>query len=335
MKSVFSSLELLLPGLFENWQQWIQAGNQTEGIPALGWLIKQARSDNSGLKSFEQVLWRAFDPGISTADELPVGQLRAGMSDGFFVAVDLVHMAIAMQQVQLLGPSDLQLEAGEAAAVQALLQPHLSQEGIELYLDSQGSGWLHVPADPAMSTTPLSQVMQTCHALQLPVGADVVRWHRLSNEIQMLLHDAPFNQQREAQGLKPVNALWLWGAGVIQRPFRPIIKQVLADHELANLLAVQSSVPVTSIPDSFSELMKSVMTDRPLLVLDTLFSPYLQDDFLTWNARLLQLEQAWFKPLRQALQKGEIAALTLLGSNGQCFYLRARKGWQLWRNFQG
>ena len=33
------------------------------------------------------------------------------------------------------------------------------------------------------------------------------------NELQMLLHDHPVNQAREARGELPVNSLWLWGGG--------------------------------------------------------------------------------------------------------------------------
>jgi hypothetical protein len=39
---------------------------------------------------------------------------------------------------------------------------------------------------------------------------------RLQNEVQMLLHEHPINQQREQKGLLAVNSFWLSGTGVSQ-----------------------------------------------------------------------------------------------------------------------
>ena len=47
----------------------------------------------------------------------------------------------------------------------------------------------------------------------LPSGAGAADYRRLQSEIEMALHDHPVNQKRHADGLQPVNSLWVWGGG--------------------------------------------------------------------------------------------------------------------------
>ena len=41
-------------------------------------------------------------------------------------------------------------------------------------------------------------------------------WYKLLNEMQMFMHQHDVNQQRQQQGLLPLNSLWFWGGG--ERP---------------------------------------------------------------------------------------------------------------------
>lgn len=65
----------------------------------------------------------------------------------------------------------------------------------------------------------------------LPSAADCADWRRMWMNLQVELHNAPFNQAREARGLKPLNALWFWGGGQGWQPACsvPKIKSVSAD----------------------------------------------------------------------------------------------------------
>ena len=47
----------------------------------------------------------------------------------------------------------------------------------------------------------------------LPAGRDGAQIRKLTNELQMLLHEHPVNIRRAARGLAPVNSIWLWGFG--------------------------------------------------------------------------------------------------------------------------
>ncbi|HEX4843146.1 MAG TPA: hypothetical protein VFV57_05705 [Limnobacter sp.] len=47
----------------------------------------------------------------------------------------------------------------------------------------------------------------------LPMSDDCAHWRRMWLNMQVELHNAPFNAAREQHGKKPLNALWFWGAG--------------------------------------------------------------------------------------------------------------------------
>ena len=47
----------------------------------------------------------------------------------------------------------------------------------------------------------------------LPAGEAAARHRRLTSEIEMALHEHEVNKERQAEGLQPVNGLWLWGGG--------------------------------------------------------------------------------------------------------------------------
>jgi hypothetical protein len=50
--------------------------------------------------------------------------------------------------------------------------------------------------------------------MTLPRGADAAQVRRWSSELQMLLHQAGTNAERENLRRWPINSLWLWGGGV-------------------------------------------------------------------------------------------------------------------------
>jgi hypothetical protein len=113
---------------------------------------------------------------------------------------------------------------GEAAQLCAALNEHFA-----------GRAWRFCAASaapvcaarqvPGIETVPLSQAAGRNVRGLLPKGAEAARWHRVFNEIQMLLFAHPVNEAREARGELPVNSLWLWGGGVnapLQKPYASV-----------------------------------------------------------------------------------------------------------------
>jgi len=127
---------------------------------------------------------------------------------------DPIHVAIGRDSLivhPLEGalPIDDEADALIAAANDCLA-------GSDAELRRCGAHWfLHTAHAWAMQPPPLDAILGA--AFTLPDAdadaGEARRWSRLHNAIQMSWHEHLVNQQREADGAPPINALWLHGGG--------------------------------------------------------------------------------------------------------------------------
>lgn len=140
------------------------------------------------------------------------------------------HWQIGLDQVQVLPPAELALTAEESQALLASVQPLLTEDGVQLRPE-RPDAWLatgerlHGLCMPSIQRA-AGQVLARS-ALQRSRDAAQSAWlQRLLGELQMLLHEHPVNQAREAAGLWPVNAIWIDGAGTLAAavPHNPLVR---------------------------------------------------------------------------------------------------------------
>ncbi|MBB5204281.1 hypothetical protein HNQ51_001595 [Inhella inkyongensis] len=138
--------------------------------------------------------------------------LSAGLAPGPWALLSPLHLQLDAQQAVALPITDLQ-PAESAALFEALSVLFPAAEGWRTQtLPEGGCGtWLLAhPQLESLRVASLARVVQRPLTPWLPSE----RWlRRLQNEAQMLLHDHPVNQAREAQGRLRVNSVWLWGSG--------------------------------------------------------------------------------------------------------------------------
>ena len=177
----------------------------------------------------ERALARAL--GLPGADgELPwaawhVAQLGAAApaapQDAAWAFITPCHWQVRTAHVTLDDPAALGLDEAASRALLAVMAPWFAQDGITLHYD-QPTRWLaqgEVFAGLA------------CAALDRALFRDVRAWvqgaqqhaglRRLHSEMQMLLYTHAWTEAREAQGLPPVNAFWVHGAGRWSAPAAP------------------------------------------------------------------------------------------------------------------
>lgn len=162
----------------------------------------------------------------------------------------------------------------------------------------------------------------------LPEGEDARLWQRTMNEAQVLLHNHPVNQAREAAGRRPANSLWFWGAGTLDHGSITPPPAVQSLEPLARGLARAGAVEPTS-PDATSALQQDTV-----VVLDTLLPAARQLDLDAWRANLSNIEREWFAPLAAALRDGRLQTLILTAPGDRnTVELEVRFGdrWKFWR----
>lgn len=139
---------------------------------------------------------------------------QAGERPGVWIAAaDLVHLEATMDRpcLQALGRSEL--PKSELNALFDYLQQSLPQDSPYAFARIDRFGYLR--GDQAIATATVSAV--TVDGLEpgdyMPSGGVARSYLTLTSELQMLLHEHEINVRREAQGLRTINAVWLWGGG--------------------------------------------------------------------------------------------------------------------------
>ena len=136
------------------------------------------------------------------------------------------YWQVGTDHITVHDPAQLQLTQQDAQTLLEIVGPWLAEEGLQVQADTP-TRWLMqgplladlpMPSLERVQGQDVRQWMQ--HQAQNPhISASQRRamqvWQRLHSELQMLLYTHPFNDARQAQGLAPVNAFWLHGAGCL------------------------------------------------------------------------------------------------------------------------
>lgn len=176
--------------------------------------------------------WAALQ---ARADGVEVGQRPWGL-------LTPVHWHVGREHITLADPQALALPTDESRTLFEAVKPLFEDDGGSLTWAADDRWYLcheHLADLPCAS---IDRVIGRNVDLWLRGDPQAsaeqlarVRWvRRLQNEVQMLLHQHPVNEAREARGALPVNSFWLSGCGRAQRA----TAQVTVDDRLrAPLLA--------------------------------------------------------------------------------------------------
>jgi hypothetical protein len=295
-------------------------------LPALETLLARGRS--SGLAGASLERWLATTFRIAAGPDLPLAALSllgdgGDPGSGCWLEADPVHLRVHRDQVLLAAAG--KLTARESQELIAALNAHFAEDGLEFTAPVPQRWYVRLRDEPRIRTTPTAEAVGQRIESLLPQGEDGARWRRIINEAQMLLHDQPCNEAREARGELPVNSVWLWGAGQLPGiPRDAPYAAVWSSHPLATGIALTSRLQSRALPQSGPQFLEEVGSDSisrapQLLVLDALRGA-LGAGLEGWQAALKEIEARWFAPLLDGLKRGQLASLTLhaLGSLRGC-----------------
>jgi hypothetical protein len=179
---------------------------------------------------------------------------------------------------------------------------------------------------------PLSQAVgRNVHGL-LPKGAEAMHWHRIFNEIQMLLFNHSVNEARELRGELPVNSVWFWGGSATDVSLQKNYQSVGADEVLPEMFAAVAGIPFTGWPRQWGSQEGD---GEQLLVWAGLRRALQCGDLAAWRDALQDFETGYARPLWQALRSGKIAQLrvdVLGGDDVRRVSLNRADTWAFWRS---
>lgn len=306
-------------------------------LPALAYLLGRGRRAMRPFEPLDRELARAFLHPLPESDEttLPLAAIRhlgenaaaVAQRDAHWLCADPVNLSFAREHLLLNEFPDGDLSEGET---QAMLESLNAQFGDLGHFEACAPNrWYLRLAQPAAARFyPLHDVIGRPIKDFLPEGADARLWQRSMNEIQILLHNHPVNEAREARGQRAANSVWFWGAGALASSLPRPAPTVQAGDPLAAGFARAAGI-APEAPDC-----AKAMRSNTLVVLDTLLKPALQLDIDRWRSELQILERDWFAPLRDALRTGRLNSLVLTapGDRGTLALTQTSADrWKFWR----
>lgn len=214
-----------------------------------------------------------------------------------------------MHGARMMGHGDtLRPAEDDAAALAPALQAVFAGHGIGFDAPHPARWYLRLPADTVLPAFAVpDDVLGDDLYEHLPQGDTGRRWRALLTETQVVLHTHPWNQQRAARGLQPINSLWFWGQGTLPQAVSTAHAQVRSRDALLQALAQAAGVQVDG-----ADAVDALVDLRQL-------------------RSLQQLGHDAIRPLLQALRRGELRRLVLDFEDGLRFVLEPGQRWQFWK----
>lgn len=342
MKAGSLHLTLLVPGL-RGTDAGIRDGMGMSVLPAahgpaLMQLLARGRRMRVPADS-DALRYRLLGYALSESHDHPDAWLSyqfdtGAVAPGALLRADPVHLRADRSRLLLFDAAHLHITPHEAQALAELFNRHYAAEGLRLELPVPARGYLHLPQQPELRTTPLMQAIGRDVDACLPAGRDAREWHRFLNEVQMLLHDHPVNRAREARGQPSINSLWLWGGGQPLTAVASDWQRVWSDDPALRGLTWLNGIRGSEAPADAQAWLGEVVDGRHLLTLDALRPAVAYGDLEAWSAEAERLESSWCAPLVRALRQGRLRELRLYPGDGHVYRVTRWDLWCFWRRFR-
>lgn len=291
--------------------------------PALHRIRSRSRLSPVLGETIEAVLLSKF--GVKRQRDWPIAPF-ARLGDGeqpdraYWLCADPVHLHADRDALVMVDASRFTLDTTEAGSLVGTLNEYFSGDSIVFSAPTAKRWYVKLPHAPDIETVPLREAAGRSVGELLPRGKDALAWHRRFNEVQMVLHDHPVNQEREARGVPPVNSTWFWGGGILPDLINSNWVHVWSCDALSRGLSIAAAIRSTPPSQNFDQWLSEAEPGAHLIVLD--------------DAQLGDIEQ-WLTSAMQALRSRVLTELRLSvvwKERVRCFALTRGDLWKFWRS---
>jgi len=290
--------------------------------PALAALLSRTSGQTltaaeDGARVLPHEAWLARELGLgSGADSAPLaaavmrgyGQAPAV---GYWFIVQPIHVQMARTHLTLADPRRLRLADADSRALFELARPYFEESGKPLVYGGADTWFMRADDWSALQTATPDTVTSMNLSDWIPEGPNAIAFRKLQNEIQMLWHEHPVNEARQARGLTPVNSFWAWGGAAAPAP---AARATLAGAGAPGWLSALAQPALREA--TLAQLLAHTGDNRQrIAMLGDLIEAGSAGDWSDWLLHMQRLEQDWFAPLLAALQDGRVAQVRLVMSH--------------------
>jgi len=305
-----SSLDLIIPGLFNLPLAVLDPAFVEKDLPALNYFLRYASSISNQCFDLEPILSASM--GWQNFPVLPFAQA--------YVSQD----AADRHQYLLFRPVHLKADMHNAI-IDPIEDIQINIEDINILINDL-SDYFKVDCDIRFiaGSTCLIRLKQCDPPRHYPHYLSVIGkkadpfteqskamlpWYQLMNEMQMYLHQHEINQRRQQTGLLTINSLWFWGAGS-RLPESGSSASWFCDDEL---LSQFGRVSGNQVVDTSG--LETTCFDQHNLIIDLSVLQAMKTHAESNIQALLQgIEQKLFQPLLAAVSKQQCSLRLRAGS---------------------
>ena len=225
---------------------------------------------------------------LPIAPVLLLGQSTLAVNPNDVIAcLQPVHLHATRDHLILMAQSQIDLTESESVKLLQVALPFIEEDfGNKILFQGQRDWFISAGQFASLATHSIDQAHGRNIDWWMPRDTNEVGiaklWRKLQNEIQMLWHIDPVNEEREQRGYPSINSLWISGIGKladIQTPqFLNNVNNIYGDHPLLTGLAKYLEIPHQHQIDFLRLQNAFAWIDRPENIWDSLREALLSNE---------------------------------------------------------
>ncbi|MDG4812811.1 hypothetical protein P8629_07310 [Hydrogenovibrio sp. 3SP14C1] len=307
-------------------------------LPNLQTLLSKADVFSAKKSSFHQQASYLFHQphSLPVASTMAANQIADYDPSAFWLRVEPLQMVPDRDTLVLIPPQDLAITEEESKALIDSFNAHFEQDRVQLEYGSSQDWYLRVAQPIDIQTVPLAQAAYQSVNELYPQGNAATYWHQMMNEVQMLFYTHPVNEARREKGWPEINSIWIWGEGqitsdMLQPRENAVIWSAHPYLQGMGQLTNASSFEVPKNYQAWTKLIDKKQNKHHLIHLEPPYQTLQNSTEQAWQDFLLELEEAWFSGLLNAVRQQEITSLFIDLGNQKRYHLTSKHMKRFWR----
>ena len=208
------SVEIVLPGLFELPVDELRPDFLRNELPHLNQFLSQARAIPGKSRNIDAIIFESLRWDKSVGLPLAQAFVEPGPPhSGCYLLFQAVHLQADMNTAIVL---PIELSERNLDEINLIINDLQDIFNVDFDIDVIADGIYLMKLNGFSAPDHYPHILSVLGKTANPYVEQTrenLPWYRLTNEIQMFMHQHVVNQQRLQQGLATINSLWFWGAG--------------------------------------------------------------------------------------------------------------------------
>lgn len=251
----------------------------------------------------------------------------------YWLRADPVCLQADRDTALLVAHEELALTGDEANNLVDLINTHFIDEPWQLYSFSPHRWYLRLEQPIDLITTPLETVLGEDINRFAPSGNDAGYWHKITNEMQMLLHGSSVNFERDSRNFPTANSVWLWGGGILhEKTGLSNYHSLITDNRIFKGIGHYCEVDIFSLD---TDNIDNIEHGLHLIILDMLSSYVQQHDLYSFVQTLNSIVESYLLSCNELLLSGKINEIKLITDKGNIVINKKllRRWWKRKKSF--